>query len=328
MPNPVKRHSKARRDKRRSHDFLTAPLASVCPQCKAPRCPIAPAPVAARIREETSCRSRNSPDRRAALLSEGRLLGRKTHGMAMRLDGRVALVTGGSRGIGQAAAIKLAQAGAYVLLNFVQNEAAAAETLALIRGAGGQASLLPFDVADTQAAEQAIGGVFRDRGRIDILVNNAGISKDGLILTLKARDWDVMIGTNLKGVFNCCRIASRYMVKARWGRIVNISSVVAASGNAGQSAYGASKAGVEGLTRSLARELASRNICVNAVAPGLIASDMTAGMNGRVEKIQRSIPLKRLGVPEDIAQTVLFLASEGASYITGQVVHVNGGLYM
>ncbi len=246
----------------------------------------------------------------------------------MRLDDRVALVTGGSRGIGRAIALKLAQAGAFVFINYAVNEAAARETLSLVLERAGSGALAPFNVSDSRDSERAVKDILREKGKIDILVNNAGIHKDGLILRMKDEDWDEVIDTNLKGAFNCCRVVSRSMVKQHWGRIINVSSMVADLGNPGQVNYCASKAGLEGLTRSLARELGSRNICVNAVAPGFIESDMTAALEGRKEAIQKQIPLARFGLPDDVAAVVLFLASEAAGYVTGQVLHVNGGLYM
>ncbi len=247
---------------------------------------------------------------------------------SLRLDEQVALVTGSSRGIGRAVAIKLAQAGAFVYINYARNEAAARETIGMILDQGGTAAPAPFDVADFGAAEKAVREIIAAKGRIDILVNNAGVHKDGLILRMRESDWDEVIDTNLKGAFNCCRAVSRQMVRQHRGRIVNISSVVAEAGNPGQANYCASKAGVEGLTRSLARELGSRSICINAVSPGFIESDMTAALAGRKEEIQNAIPLERFGSPEDVAGAVLFLVSEEAAYITGQVIHVNGGLYM
>ncbi|HRT71832.1 MAG TPA: 3-oxoacyl-ACP reductase FabG, partial [Syntrophales bacterium] len=208
-------------------------------------------------------------------------------------------------------------------------EEAAEETLELIRGKGGSAELLSFDVADFAIVQRAVARIVEQKGRLDILVNNAGISVDGLLVRMKEEDWDRVIAVNLKGVFNCCRAAARPMMRQRWGRIVNISSIVAKSGNAGQVNYCASKAGVEGLTRSLARELGARNVCINAVAPGFIETDMTAFVQEEErEALRRQIPLARLGAPEDVAAVVRFLVSEEAGYVTGQVVHVNGGLYM
>ncbi len=247
----------------------------------------------------------------------------------MKLKGKVALVTGGSRGIGRAVCLRLAAEGAYVFVNYARNEAAARETLARIGKAGGEGKAVRFDVADTQATIDAIAALVKEKGRIDILVNNAGESRDGLLVRMKEEDWDRVIGTNLKGAFNCSRAVAYTMMKQRWGRIISMTSVVALSGNAGQANYSASKAGIIGLTKSLARELAPRGICVNAVAPGLIGTDMTSAMTEEQrEKVLEEIPLSRLGTPDDVAGVVLFLASDEAGYITGQVIGVNGGLYM
>ncbi len=247
----------------------------------------------------------------------------------MNLEGKVALVTGGSRGIGRAVSVRLAAAGAFVAVNYARNEEAARETLRLIGEAGGEGEALRFDVADPGAASGAIADLIRRKGRIDILVNNAGESRDGLLVRMKEQDWDRVIDTNLKGAFHCCRAVAYAMMKQRGGRIINVSSVVALAGNAGQSNYSASKAGLIGLTKSLARELAPRGICVNAVAPGLIDTDMTSALTEEQrEKVLGEIPLSRLGTPDDVAGVVLFLASDEAGYITGQVIGVNGGLYM
>ena len=247
----------------------------------------------------------------------------------MNLKGKVALVTGGSRGIGRAVSVRLAGAGAFVIVNFARNEEAARETLRLIGEAGGDGTIARFDVSDDRESTDAIAALIKEKGRIDILVNNAGESRDGLLVRMKDRDWDRVIGTNLKGAFHCCRAVAYTMMKQRGGRIVNVSSVVALSGNAGQANYSASKAGLVGLTKSLARELAPRAICVNAVAPGLIDTDMTSAMTEEQrESVLAGIPLSRLGTPDDVAGVVLFLASDEAGYITGQVIGVNGGLYM
>jgi len=244
-------------------------------------------------------------------------------------DGKIALVTGSSRGIGKAIAVELARAGAFVFINYVRNEKAARETLEIVEGYGGRGSLLRFNVSDFDAVQDAIRNITEEKGRIDILVNNAGITLDGIFVRTKPEEWDNVIDINLKGVFNCCRTAVRYMMKQRWGRIVNITSVVAISGNAGQACYSASKAGIVGLTKSLARELGSRNICINAVAPGFIETDMTVsiGENNRGKVIDQ-IPLGRTGTPGDVAGVVAFLVSGKADYITGQVIQINGGLYM
>jgi 3-oxoacyl-[acyl-carrier protein] reductase len=247
----------------------------------------------------------------------------------MKLKGKVALVTGGSRGIGRAVSVRLAGQGAFVLVNYARNEEAARETLRLIGEAGGEGKIVRFDVADYKASTDAIAALIKEKGRIDILVNNAGESRDGLLVRMKEEDWDRVIDTNLKGAFHCCRAVSYTMMKQRGGRIINVSSVVALSGNAGQANYSASKAGIIGLTKSLARELAPRSICVNAVAPGLISTDMTSTMTEEQrEKVLEEIPLSRLGTSDDVAGVVLFLASDEAGYITGQVIGVNGGLYM
>lgn len=247
----------------------------------------------------------------------------------MNCKGKVALITGASRGIGRAVALKLSQMGAFVYINYVQNEAAALETLRKVTDGGGQGTVCRFDVSDFNASRTALKNIIDEKGRIDILINNAGISIDGLIVRMKEGDWDRVIDINLKGVFNCCRATARYMMKQHRGRIVNITSIVAETGNAGQSNYAAAKAGIIGLTKSLAKELGSRNICVNAVAPGFIETDMTAPLSdGDRESVRNLIPLERLGTPEDVAGVVAFLVSEEASYITGQIIRVNGGLYM
>jgi len=240
-----------------------------------------------------------------------------------------ALVTGGSRGIGRAVARELARRGHFVWINYLRNEAAAAETLRLLREEGGDGALAPFDVADYSLTRTAVGKLIEARGSVGILVNNAGRSRDGLIVRAGEEDWEDTVGPNLKGVFNCCRAVVRDMMKKRWGRIVNMTSVVAESGNPGQALYGASKADVVGFTRSLARELGPRNITVNAVSPGFVATEMTASLpHAAVEKIIDMIPLGRPGTPKDVAAAVAFLTTGEAGYITGQVIHVNGGLYM
>jgi 3-oxoacyl-[acyl-carrier protein] reductase len=247
----------------------------------------------------------------------------------MSATARVALITGGSRGIGRAVCLRLSAGGAYTYVNYLRNEEAARETLQALKNGGGDGELCPFDVADREAVGRAVTAIVESRERIDILVNNAGVSLDGLLVRIKEADLDRLLGTNLKGTFHCCQAVSRYMMRQRWGRIINISSVVAESGNAGQGAYAAAKAGILGLTKSLARELGSRSICVNAVSPGFIETDMTAYLPGEVGlKLKDQIPLGRLGTPRDVAGVVAFLASEEAGYITGQVIRVNGGLYM
>jgi 3-oxoacyl-[acyl-carrier protein] reductase len=244
----------------------------------------------------------------------------------MEFTGKVVLVTGGSRGIGRACAIAFAKAGATVVLSYAGNEAAAAEAVAL---AGSNARSIKFDVADTAACAAAVDDVVRGAGRLDVLVNNAGVAIDGLAVRVKDDDWDRTLDTNLKGAFALCRAAARPMMKQRSGSIVNLTSVVGETGNVGQAAYAASKAGLIGLTKSLARELASRNIRVNAVSPGFIDTDMTAGLNAELKaKMTEGIPLGRLGSADEVARAVLFLAGDAASYVTGEVLKVNGGMYM
>jgi 3-oxoacyl-[acyl-carrier protein] reductase len=245
------------------------------------------------------------------------------------LEGQIALVTGASRGIGRMVACHLARAGAHVALNFLRNAAAAEETARLIEAAGGQATLAPFDVADPDAVSAAISDLVGRHGRCDILVNNAGLTVDTLLLRLKPADWDQVMAVNLKGTFNCTKAAVRPMVRARYGRIVNMGSIIGSMGNAGQAAYAAAKAGIVGFTKSMARELAGRNITVNAVAPGFIETEMTANLPEAVRtEYVRLIPAGRLGTAEEIADAVLFLARPESAYITGQVIGVNGGLYM
>lgn len=250
--------------------------------------------------------------------------------MAGLLENRTALVTGGSRGIGRAVSLRLAAMGAFVYVNYLHNEDAAGETLESIRQGGGRSAALAFDVADAKAVQEAIDRISAEQSPVDILVNNAGVTLNALALRTGLDDWDRVMDTNLKGTFNCCRTVLRSMLRKRWGRIINMVSIVAESGNTGQVCYGASKAGVLGLTRSLAREVGSRNITVNAVAPGLIVTDMTASMLEGPARAQvlGMVPLGRLGVPEDVAGVVAFLASPDGDYITGQVIRVNGGLHI
>ena len=246
------------------------------------------------------------------------------------LKDKVVLVTGGSRGIGRACAVAFAQAGAAtVVINYAGNEAAAQEAVGLLQAAGAKAEALRFDVSDTAACAAAVEGIVKTHGRLDVLVNNAGVAVDGLVMRLKDEDWDKQLDTNLKGAFALIRAASRPMMKQRGGAIINLTSIVGEMGNGGQAAYSASKAGLIGLTKSVAKELASRNIRVNAVSPGFIATDMTAHLEEATkEKMMANIPLARLGSAEDVAQAVVFLASDAAAYITGEVLKVNGGMYM
>ncbi|NPA95854.1 MAG: 3-oxoacyl-[acyl-carrier-protein] reductase [Thermodesulfobacteria bacterium] len=244
-----------------------------------------------------------------------------------RLAGKNALVTGGSRGIGRAICLRLAQEGAHVAINYASNEDAAKEVLALIEADGGSGSLLPFDVANTSQVKEKISAFVKEKGPIQILVNNAGITRDGLLARMKEQDWDQVLSVNLKGAFNCVQACARDMMKARWGRIINIGSVVGTSGNPGQANYAAAKAGLEGFTKSVAKEMATRGITANVVAPGFIETDMTAVLPDKVkERLLGEIPLGRMGQAHEVAAAVSFLASEDASYITGHTLHVNGGL--
>lgn len=245
------------------------------------------------------------------------------------LSNKIALVTGASRGIGRATAIKLAEYGAKVVVNYSSNVDEAKKTVALMNQYSVNAFVMGFDVSDEKAVDEAVERIKNEIGMVDILVNNAGISIDGLLMRLKEEDFDRQIAVNLKGTFNCTRACIRHMIKNRSGRIINISSIVGEMGNAGQSVYSACKAGLIGMTKSLARELASRNILVNAITPGYIETDMTRGIIEKGgELILEQIPLGRIGKPEDIANAVAFLSSSDADYITGQVLAVNGGVYM
>lgn len=249
--------------------------------------------------------------------------------MSEALKGQTALVTGASRGIGRSIALGLADLGANVAVNYAGSEAAATEVVEEIRAKGVSAIAVKSNIGRTEEADAMVKQVMETFGRIDILVNNAGITRDNLIMRMKEEEFDQVIETNLKGVFNCLKAVTRPMMKQRYGRIINISSVVGALGNPGQANYVAAKAGVIGLTKSAARELASRGITVNAVAPGFIDTDMTRELPEDMrEGLLGGIPLARLGQPEEIAGVVAFLASSSASYMTGQVLHVDGGMYM
>ena len=244
------------------------------------------------------------------------------------LTGKVALVTGGSRGIGRAAALALAKQGAAVVINYVSNEGAAREVAELIEKAGGKAELAQFDVASGEA-EKAIAEVAKRLGRLDILVCSAGIAIDGLLLRLKDDDFDRILSVNVKGSVACARAAVKVMMRARTGRVIFLSSVVGEMGNAGQTAYSASKAALLGVTKSMARELASRSVTVNAITPGFIDTDMTGALtDDQKASINSAIPLGRTGKPEEIAAAIVYLASDEAAYITGQTLRVNGGMYM
>lgn len=249
--------------------------------------------------------------------------------MGEDLKGKVALVTGGSRGIGRAVCCELAARGAFVYINYTSRTDAAEETLGACRQRGSDGAVLGFNVGESGAVDAAFDQIKEQSGRLDILVNNAGITSDGLLLRMKDEDWARVLNVNLSGSFYCARAAAKLMMKARSGRIINVSSVVGQMGNAGQASYVSSKAGLIGLTKTLARELASRGITVNAVAPGFIATEMTEKLTDEMKQEHlRAIPLARYGAPEEIASVVAFLASDGAAYITGQIVAVNGGMYM
>lgn len=247
----------------------------------------------------------------------------------MNFSGKTAIVTGGSRGLGRAICLELAKGGANVVFCYAGNETAAQETLAACEALGAKAAAVCCDVTDAEADLTLVKTTVNLFGRVDILVNNAGITRDGLLLTMKEADFDAVIAANLKGAFLCMKAVARQMVRQRYGRIVNLSSVVGLRGNAGQVNYAASKAGVIGMTKSLAKELAGRNITVNAVAPGFIDTDMTAALTETAKNAALgSIPMGRMGTPENVAKAVAFLANEDAGYITGQVLAVDGGMSM
>ena len=245
----------------------------------------------------------------------------------MTMKDKVALVTGGSRGIGRAICLELAARGAAVAVNYAGNEQAALETVEACRALGAQAQAFRADVADPAACEELLKVVKEAFGKVDILVNNAGITRDGLLMTAKAEDFDKVLDTNLKGAYFCMKAASKLMMRQRYGRIVNLSSVVGLRGNAGQTGYAASKAGILGLTKAAAKELATRGITVNAVAPGFIDTDMTAVLpeNAKTAMLA-TIPMGRPGAPEDVARAVAFFAEESSAYVTGQVLCVDGGM--
>ncbi|PWX26507.1 beta-ketoacyl-ACP reductase [Clostridium perfringens] len=245
------------------------------------------------------------------------------------LKDKVAIVTGGTRGIGRAIALKLADHGANIVINYRNSDKEAEELKAILEGKGVKVLTVKCDISNFEDSKNLMDKCKEVFGKIDILVNNAGITKDTLIMRMKEEDFDNVIDVNLKGTFNCAKHASAIMLKQRFGKIINMTSVVGIAGNAGQVNYAASKAGVIGLTKSLAKELGNRGITVNAVAPGFINTDMTASLSEKVkEEASKNIPLKRLGDPEDVANLVGFLASDAANYITGQVINVDGGMVM
>jgi 3-oxoacyl-[acyl-carrier protein] reductase len=248
----------------------------------------------------------------------------------LSLAGQVALVTGGSRGIGRATVVALGKQGAYVVINYRDNQAAAEETLtALCAQERGSGELCRFDVTDENQIDAAVKKIVDRHQKIDILVNNAGITADNLLIRVKADDWDQVAGANLKGTILCTKAVTRVMLRQRYGRIINLSSVVGQAGNAGQSIYAATKAGILGFTKALAREVASRGITVNAIAPGFIETDMTARLPAKLqEESLRSIPLGRFGTCDEVAEAIAFLSGPKAGYITGQVIGINGGMYM
>jgi 3-oxoacyl-[acyl-carrier protein] reductase len=247
----------------------------------------------------------------------------------MLLTGKTAIVTGGSRGIGRAVSLLLAREGANVAIVYAGNTAAAEETKQQAEALGAAAAVFQCDVADEQAVADMVKAVKTQFGSVDILVNNAGITRDGLLMRMKEADWQAVLDTNLTGVYHCTKAVSKLMMKQRHGAVINLSSVVGETGNAGQANYAAAKAGIIGFTKAVAKELASRNIRVNAVAPGYVETDMTAGLpDSAKEDMLRSIPLGRPATADDVAQAVLFLASDQACYITGQVLNVDGGMVM
>ncbi len=246
-----------------------------------------------------------------------------------KLEGKVAVVTGASRGIGRAIALKLADEGAKIVVNYSGSQAKAEEVVGIIQENGGDAIAVQASVSKTEEVTALMDAAVKTFGSLDILVNNAGITRDNLLMRMKEDEWDDVLDTNLKGVFLCTKAVTRQMMKQRAGRIINISSIVGVAGNAGQANYVAAKAGVIGLTKTTAKELASRNILVNAIAPGFIETEMTEQLPEDIKQgMLTQIPLAKLGQPEDIAKAVAFLASEDANYMTGQTLHIDGGMVM
>ena len=245
------------------------------------------------------------------------------------MEGRVALVTGGGRGIGRAIAVKLARGGARVAVSYRANDEAAAETARLVREAGAECEIFKSDVASSEGVDALVKGVNEVYGPVEILVNNAGTTRDNIMMRMKEAQFDEVIETNLKGTYLCTRAVLRGMVRARWGRIISVSSVVGLIGNAGQANYAASKAGIIGFTKSVAREVGNRGITANAVAPGYIKTELTAGLPEEItERVLGQVPVGRLGEPEEVAEVVAFLAGDGAAYVTGQTLAVDGGMVM
>ncbi|HEX9987084.1 MAG TPA: 3-oxoacyl-[acyl-carrier-protein] reductase [Chloroflexia bacterium] len=249
--------------------------------------------------------------------------------VTLDLSGKIALVTGGGRGIGRATAIKLGAAGAKVAVNYNASESAAQEVVEAITSEGGEAMSVKADVSKNDEVEAMINGLVKEWGRVDILVNNAGITRDNLMMRMSQEEWDAVMDTNLRSAYFCTRAVLRPMLRNRWGRIICLSSVVGLTGNTGQANYAAAKAGLIGFTKSIAREVGARNITANAIAPGFIQTDITAGLPEELKaNILKTIPAERYGQPEDVANAVLFLASDLAAYVTGQVLNVDGGMVM
>jgi 3-oxoacyl-[acyl-carrier protein] reductase len=245
------------------------------------------------------------------------------------LSGRGALVTGAGRGIGRAIALKLGAAGAKVVVNYNASQSAAEEVVEVITSAGGEARLYQADVSKSEEVDAMINALTKEWGAVDILVNNAGITRDNLMMRMSSDEWDAVIDTNLRSVYYCTKAVLRTMLRNRWGRIISVSSVVGLTGNAGQANYAAAKAGIIGFTKSIAREVGSRNITANAIAPGFIETDITASLPAEVkEAMLQSIPMGHYGQPDDVANIALFLASDLASYVTGQVINADGGMVM